>query len=853
MARNVVAAVVVIAAFYPGPLPAQGADRRSLPVRMLATRPSSAAVEFCLPLAEGELADPTAVRVLAGDKEAPSQVSALSLWPKDKSARVLWVRALAAGEKAPLAVEYGKSVKPAAYKTPLAVEKTNDAVTVTTGPLRVRMSTKGLTAIEQAWLDINGDGKFADDEAVLAAGGVAPVLTTLDGKSYVPAGKVELVVEEQGPVRSVVRMSGQLAPADKKDAAADELFSVVYRVKLYAGSPAVYVQTILKRPGRPFAFPAPKKEDVDREWELLVPVDAYGITVHLRSESGLAYAAGGAGKVIDQAQLAKDGKKLILASGDYTKNSPNVRFEAEGKATPGALEWLDASAAKTGVAAAARDAPLLFPKAYELDGSGKVQIDLWKDDPPRAALEIGSGFYRAHDLVLLFHGGKPAQKSGEQAAALTRPVRAAVPAEQFRASGVFGPLPKSFDSLPPGFDELQKTLVALDGGSRSAFGEHVYGKTLAGSPMPSGRMSYAGGAYNVLSVRGALFALYGKSEYLDDVDRMGRWTRDWDMKHRSLVDGTPVALAAEPSNTLITHISSVAAKETFIGQNAVAQAVKDGKRRLGVIQPASWCRGGPCQRNRDVSLEGMLYHYYLTGDPASGEAAREAANMFRWLATCPEDFGNPNHQYLTAGAGHRFHVGGKIMLNLMAAYEGLGDAKYLDAAAQIWKYMLTNTKTHKIEWPKDDELYWSGTAIASWPYQATNFLRPAYVLYHYTNDEALKEHADKLAKAIISERWDSERRQFWKGVHSTDKGQDTIVPGRIYLDAHSLPTATALGYAYLITGRKEYLDVAKTAYEYSAGRFGEMKAAGKFNYDICAGSDLTSFQGLVGAWEKGKP
>jgi len=335
---------------------------------------------------------------------------------------------------------------------------------------------------------------------------------------------------------------------------------------------------------------------------------------------------------------------------------------------------------------------------------------------------------------------------------------------------------------------------------------------------------------------------------------MGRWTRDWDMKHRNLVDGTPVALAAEPSNTLLMYMSSsVAAKETFIGQNAVAEAVKEGKRRLGVIQPASWCRGGPCQRNRDVSLEGVLYHYYLTGDPASGETAREAADGFRWLATCPEDFGNPNHQYLTAGAGHRFHVGGKIMLNLMVAYEGLGDAKYLEATAQMWKFMLTNTKGHKIEWPKDDELYWQGTAIASWPYQATNFLRPAYVYYHYANDESIKEHADKLAKAITTERWDVERRQFWKGIHSTDKGQDTILPGRIYLDAHSLPTATALGYAYLITGKKEYLDVAKAAYGFSAERFKVMSTAGKLNFDMCAGSDLTSFQGLVGAWEKGKP
>ena len=107
-----------------------------------------------------------------------------------------------------------------------------------------------------------------------------------------------------------------------------------------------------------------------------------------------------------------------------------------------------------------------------------------------------------------------------------------------------------------------------------------------------------------------------------------------------------------------------------------------------------------------------------------------------------------------------------------------------------------------------------------------------------------------ISSAIITERWDAERRQFWKGVHTNDVGQDTVVKGRIYLDVHSLPTAGAMGYACLITGNKEYLDVAKVAYGFSAERLKEMQTAGKFPYDVCAGNDLTSFQALVGAWGK---
>jgi hypothetical protein len=609
---------------------------------------------------------------------------------------------------------------------------------------------------------------------------------------------------------------------------------------------------MLKRAGRPFAWPMPKKADAEREWALLVPVDAYGLQMRLKG-APMSYCVGGAGKVIEEGRIDGNTQKLFLAGGSFTQNSPNVRFESEGTPKPGALEWLDASASKVGVAVAVRDAATLFPKAFELDGSGNVRIDLWKDDPPRAVLEIGSGYYRAHDLVLLFHADKPQQAKGEQARGLTVPARAVVPADQFRASGVFGPLPRSLATLPEGFDVLQKTLVTQDTGGRTYLGESAYGRTSYSGVGPDGRAGYAGGNYNVLSVRGALFALYGTREYMDDVDRMGRWTRDWDLKHRNLLDGIPVALCAEPSNTLIMYIPTAAGgKDAFPGQPETFQAIKEKKRRLGVIQIASWCRGGPCQRSRDIPLEGILYHYYLTGDPASGETAREAADMFYWLGTCPEDFGNPRHMYYQAGAGHRFHVGGKFMLNLMIAYESLGDAKYLDATKTMWKYMLDASKTHKLEFPRDDEQFWKGTSMMSWPFQAINFARPAWTLYHYTGDETLKEYAGKLADALVTERWDAQHREFWKGVHTNDVGQDTIVKGRIYLDSQSLPVATSLGYCYLLTGKKEYVDVARQAYTYSADRYKEMKAAGKFSYDITAGNLLTSFQGLLGALETAK-
>ena len=111
---------------------------KRLPVEVWRDAEAGRAVEFCLPLAQGELADVNAVRIV-NDKgqELPLQVRILSSWPQDRSLRVLWLSVFS--DKQPMTVEYGKGVQRKEMPGKLVVDKQPDGVSVATGPLRFRV------------------------------------------------------------------------------------------------------------------------------------------------------------------------------------------------------------------------------------------------------------------------------------------------------------------------------------------------------------------------------------------------------------------------------------------------------------------------------------------------------------------------------------------------------------------------------------------------------------------------------------------------------------------------------------------------------------------------------------------
>lgn len=162
-----------------------------------------------VPFARGVLADAEHVRIV----DRPAQAEVLARWP-DGSARWLLVSTFAeAGET--LALEYGSAVAAALATGPaVAVEETADAVRVSTGPLSFEIPHTG-----EALLRDLSDGERT----------VASILGVVNER-FTTAGPREVVVEEAGPVRAAVRISGE-----HRDAAGEKLLDYVLRVFAYAG------------------------------------------------------------------------------------------------------------------------------------------------------------------------------------------------------------------------------------------------------------------------------------------------------------------------------------------------------------------------------------------------------------------------------------------------------------------------------------------------------------------------------------------------------------------------------------------------------------------------------------------
>ena len=134
--------------------------------------------------------------------------------------------------------------------------------------------------------------------------------------------------------------------------------------------------------------------------------------------------------------------------------------------------------------------------------------------------------------------------------------------------------------------------------------------------------------------------------------------------------------------------------------------------------------------------------------------------------------------------------------------------------------------------------------MTNWPRQHTNFARAAYMYYGWTKDETVKGLVDKLGKALVTERWDAKRREFFGARGKSKDGKWA------YLGSHSLQTASCVAYCYLVTGKREYAEVARLSYLRSAEQVKELRAKGRLKWNINAGNHLEGFQGLLFALDQ---
>ena len=175
---------------------------------------SSWPVTFGVPFPRGALDSVEHVRLAdESGAELPIQVKVTGLWSKKGSIRWLLIDAAppvkTAGQT--LFLEYGPRVGRSEVVSPVRVVETDEAIAVSTGPLKFSVLKKDTPGISSVWRDTDRDGQFSETEQVLrddAARG--PYLVDEPGTVFWASkdADAEVVVEESGPIKACVRVSG---------------------------------------------------------------------------------------------------------------------------------------------------------------------------------------------------------------------------------------------------------------------------------------------------------------------------------------------------------------------------------------------------------------------------------------------------------------------------------------------------------------------------------------------------------------------------------------------------------------------------------------------------------------------
>jgi len=459
-----------------------------------------------VPLPEGLLEDPAKLALVGPDgKPVPAQFTVANRWYPGKS--IKWVlvdfqASLPAGGKA--VYQLTDAAENPAPKSPVAVKLEGDAATVTTGQLKLVVKRKGFNLFDEAWIDETGAGQYDDAHRIVKPHtGGAQLFSSWASlpayKAYSAANDpdVKLEVEEAGPLRAVLRLSGKHLSADDKPGEA-QLLDFVCRIHCHAGSGLVrVVYTMSCRQGKSIAEGFP----LDRAW-LSLPV-----TLDEKKRSWAVGLPGGkwvgpgapdldklmppwrkdeeppGPEVIKYHQPGLEDCWIFARSSDrieyhgdfFRKREPLVGRGKSDKAGAVTAGWLDLADEAKGLAVGVKWFWQTFPRAVKADPAA-VLVMLhanFESSPPLMSGNHGpranwyAGMSQTSTSMFLFHGKREAPRIVGACAGLNRPLRAlAEPAWYCEQTQAFGRVASSAKELYD--EETGKIVEGYDGRLRKA-------------------------------------------------------------------------------------------------------------------------------------------------------------------------------------------------------------------------------------------------------------------------------------------------------------------------------------------------------------------------------------------------
>lgn len=436
-------------------------------------------VTMGVPFPRDTLWDIGAVRMMdRGGEEVPLQARVAATWTKGGAIRwahLDFAAALTPGGSTSYFLEYGSRVKRAPVSDPVRVVESDDAIVADTGSLKVLVSKKRGSIIESAWHDANGNGRYEDDEQVIAPGSeMGAYFVTADGRRFTTVRddpQYEAKVESSGPVRTVIRTRGWFQDEDGERAC-----YFIHRIYLHRGQSHLRLFTT---------------------WVVTVDTDNFRF-----SDLGLRFPVRLAGT--GKATLGADSERATQREPPVTmvqarRHEGFVRVGEQRTALRDTGGWLDLSDEKRGLTVCVYDMAKQWPNALEarpneivfhpfssegghdLDFSFEFLKNYWGDSYEHFEAKRGAypsfkdrifnacGLAKTHELVLRFHGpAEAAEVTAFASAAQETPVAFADP-KWVCDSDAIGPIhphdPERFPKLEKGisdsFDQFQYVLGRL--------------------------------------------------------------------------------------------------------------------------------------------------------------------------------------------------------------------------------------------------------------------------------------------------------------------------------------------------------------------------------------------------------
>jgi len=398
---------------------------------------SASSIRFGFPCPQGGLFDPVNIRLLdAQGQDIPAQFTATAFWPDDSLKWVLvdFLTALKAGEDRHVTVELGRQVKRAAAKSPLRVEDGAAHLAILTGPLRFVINKQRFNLFDRVILARNGGRGDVD---LLAPGQPGMVLRDEKGQEFTSAGRPpdRVQIEQQGPLKAVVRIEGQYAAADGAP-----YLRYIARLTFWANSRRAEVSWTTVNDYLATEF----TDLTSLTWPVLpAGEEKYG-RLFLTDELGRLHGV--------------SGRALALFQRDDRRATCTV--EGTDQAVTRAPGMAECGSGRGAVRVAIQDFWQRWPKGFEWDGS-RLSIHLL---PPQPGPDYGRDL--PHYLLFNLCEGKYRFKWGmafterftvefsaaggaeELYAEVNRPVVAVIPAHWYAQTGALGrvapPLEKQF-------------------------------------------------------------------------------------------------------------------------------------------------------------------------------------------------------------------------------------------------------------------------------------------------------------------------------------------------------------------------------------------------------------------------